>query len=85
MIVRLITCAREVGLDTGYEYVVPPSVKTEENFGPQLVKSVKSVKTMRPHGPPVKSVKLVKPPVKTTDPSGPLLPPYRRLGILKRF
>eukprot|EP00966_Prymnesium_polylepis_P155961 3603487-Prymnesium_polylepis.4 len=27
--------------------------------------------------PPVKSVKVVKPPVKTTDPSGPLLPPYR--------
>jgi hypothetical protein len=27
-------------------------------------------------GPPVKSVKVVKPPVKTTDPSGPLLPPY---------
>ena len=34
------------------------------------------VKTEPALGPPVKSVKVVKPPVKTTDPSGPLLPPY---------
>ena len=35
-------------------------------------------------GPPVKSVKVVKPPVKTTDPSGPLLPPYRTRRHPKR-
>ena len=33
-------------------YSFATAVKTEANFGPQHVKSVKIVKTMRPHGPP---------------------------------